>query len=70
MKKPLKQLSCLKKRSDVTLKSSKYYNTTTKKQEKVDFYDYFDHLERFGFEWEEVQLQFKYSIKLCHDKKN
>ena len=26
-------------------------------------------LERFGFEWEEVQLQFKYSVKLSDDKK-
>ena len=58
-----------KKRSDVAVKSFKYYDTTTKKQETVDFYDYFHHLERFSFEWEEVQLQFKYSVKLSNDKK-
>ena len=40
-----------------------------KKQETVDFYDYFDHFERFSFEWEEVQLQFRYSVKLFDDKK-
>ena len=57
-----------KNRSDVAVKSFKYYDTTTKKQETIDFYDYFDHLERFGFEWEEVQLQFKYSVKLSDDK--
>ena len=40
-----------------------------KKQETVDFYDYCDHLERLSFEWEEVQLQFRYSVKLSDDKK-
>ena len=39
MKKPLKQLSLLKKTSDVAVKSFKYYDTTTRKQETVDFYD-------------------------------
>ena len=58
-----------KKRSDVAVRSFKDYDTATKKQETVDFYDYFDHLERFGFEWEEAQLQFKYSVKLSDDKK-
>ena len=58
-----------KKRSDVAVRSFKDYDTATKKQETVDFYDYFDHLERFGFEWEEVQLHFKYSVKLSDDKK-
>ena len=53
----------------MAVKSFKYYDTTTKKQETVDYYDYFDHLERFSFEWKEVQLQFKYSVKLSDDKK-
>ena len=53
----------------MAVKSFKYYDTTTKKQETVDFYDYFDHLERFGLEWEEVQLQVRYSLKLSNDKK-
>ena len=53
----------------MAIKSFKYYDTTTKKQETVDFYVYFDHLERFGFEWEEVQLQFKCSVKLSNAKK-
>ena len=44
-----------------------YYDATTKKQEIVYFYDYFDHLERFGFELEEVQLQ--YFVKLSDNKK-
>ena len=69
MNKPLKQLSHLQKRSDVAVKSFKYYDTTTKKQETVEFYDYFYHSERFSFEWEEVNLQFKYSVKLSDDKK-
>ena len=58
-----------KKRRGVAVKSFKYYDTTTKKQETVDFYDYFDHLERFGLEWEEAQLQVRYSVKLSNDKK-
>ena len=64
-----KTITSFKKRSDVAVRSFKDYDTATKKQETVDFYDYFDHLERFGFEWEEVQLQFKYSVKLSDDKK-
>ena len=51
------------------VKSFNYNDTTTKEQETVDFYDYFEHLERFGFEWEEVPLQFKYFVKFSDDKK-
>ena len=64
----MKQLSRLKKRSDMAV-NFKYNDTTTKEQETVDFYNYFEYLERFGFEWEEVPLQFKYSVKLSDDKK-
>ena len=39
------------------------------KSKKQLIHDYFDHLERFGFKWKEVQLQFKYSVKLSNDKK-
>ena len=26
-----------------------FYNTSTKKQEEIEFYDYMTHLEKFGF---------------------
>ena len=39
------------------------------KNKKQLIYDYFDHLERFRFKWDKVQLQFKYSVKLSNDKK-
>ena len=59
-----------KKRTDVLIKSFQYYNTTTKKQETMEFYDYYDHLERFGFTWKNDQLEFEYSVKLSPVKKN
>ena len=40
-----------------------------KKQEKIEFYDYYDHLVRFGFTWKNDQLEFEYSVKLSADKK-
>ena len=46
-----------------------YYNTTAKKQEEVEFYDYFLHLEKFGFEWQDASIEFKYSVELSTNKK-
>ena len=37
------------KRKGVLINGFKYYNTTTKKQETIEFYDYFYRLEKFGF---------------------
>ena len=45
-----------------------YYNTTTKKQE-VESYDYFLHLEKFGFEWQDASIEFKYSVELSTNNK-
>ena len=47
-----------------------FYNTTTKKQEKVEFYNHMLHLEKFGFQWEETNLEFRYSIEMSTDKRN
>ena len=44
------------------------YNTTTKEQEEVEFYNYMLHL-RNGFGWEDNSLEFKYSVWLETDKK-
>ena len=58
-----------KKRTGVLINGFQYYDTTTKKQETIEFYDYYDHLERFGFTWKNDQLEFEYSVKLSGDKK-
>ena len=46
-----------------------YYKTTTRKDEAVKFYDYMQHLEKFGFTWENSAIEFKYSVELSTDKK-
>ena len=46
-----------------------YYDTTTQKEEKVEFHDYHYHLKNFGFTWEHKQLQLKYEITLSSDEK-
>ena len=46
-----------------------FYNTTTKKNEEIEFYNYFQHLQKFGFVWEYSQLDFRYSIELSKDQK-
>ena len=38
------------KRTDILLNGFQYYDTTTKKLETIAFYDYFYHLDKFGFE--------------------
>ena len=58
-----------KESSKVPNQKLTYYNTTTKKQEEVEFYDYFLHLEKFGFEWQDASIEFKYSVELSTDKK-
>ena len=55
----------------------KYFSLQTKKTEEINFYNYHDHLEKFGFEWEIVgsavgiseTLEFKYTIAFSPDKK-
>ena len=58
-----------KERSKVPNQKLIYYNTTTKKQEELEFYDYSLHLENFGFEWQDASIEFKYSVELSTDKK-
>ena len=47
-----------------------FYNATTKKQEEVKFYNYMLHLEKYGFGWEDANLEFRYSVRLSTNKKN
>ena len=46
-----------------------FYNTTTKKNETVDFYNYQLHLEKFGLEWEDAELESLHTVKMFTDKK-
>ena len=46
-----------------------FYNTTTKKQQEVEFYNYMLHLEKYGFRWEDTSLEFKYSVRPSTNKK-
>ena len=40
-----------------------------KKNEEIEFYNYFNHLQKFGFVWEYPLLDFTYSIELSKDQK-
>ena len=46
-----------KKRTDVLVNSFQSYDTTTQKQETIEFYDYYYHL--ISFTWEHASLEFK-----------
>ena len=54
--------------SDIAPIKLTFYNTTTKKQENLQFYDYIQHLEKYGLVWEYSALEFKYSIEFSKDK--
>ena len=58
-----------KTKSEVPPIKITFYNTTTKKQEEVEFYNYMLHLEKYGLRWEDTSLQFKYSVRPSTDKK-
>ena len=45
------------KRTDVLINGFEYYDTTTQKQETTEFYDYYYHLEIFGFTWEHASIE-------------
>ena len=47
-----------------------YFNTTTENNENIVFYNYYEHLRKFGFEWENDKLDYKYTTKLSKDEKN
>ena len=67
--KNMQLLACLLTKTSSNQKLT-YYNTTTKKQEEVEFYDYFLHLEKFGLKWQDASIEFKYSVELSTNKKN
>ena len=45
-----------------------FYNTTTKKQEEVEFYNYSLRLEKCGFLWRDASLEFWYHVIPSTDK--
>ena len=57
------------KRTDVLINGFQYYDTTTQKQETIEFHDYYHHLKNFGFTWEHAPLELKYGIILSADEK-
>ena len=58
-----------KKRMDVLINGFQYYDTTTQKQETIEFYDYYYHLKNVGFTWEHGPLEFKYEITVSTNEK-
>ena len=46
-----------------------FFNTTTKKQEEIEFYNYSLYLEKPGFRWRDVSLGMWYSVVPSTDKK-
>ena len=57
------------KRTDVLINGFQNCDTTTQKQEIIEFYDYYYHLKNFGFMWEHAPLELKYEITLSADEK-
>ena len=54
-----------KTKSEIPPMQLTFYNTTTKIQEEVEFYNYMLHLEKYGLGWEDSSLEFKYLVD-CH----
>ena len=60
-----------KNESDLPRIKLTYYNFSTEKNENFIVYDYIEHLKRFGFEWIQKDLGFRYEVKINNsDKKN
>ena len=51
-----------KTKSEIPPMQLTFYNTTTKIQEEVEFYNYMLHLEKYGLGWEDSSLEFKYLV--------
>ena len=56
--------------SDIApIKSTFYNTTTTKKQKNVEFYNYIQYLEKFGFVWEYSALDLNILLNFLRIKK-
>ena len=60
-----------KKKSETDCSTIKlvFYNKKTKKNEDTLFYNYYEHLKKFGFEWENTAIDFKFLLNLSNDEK-
>ena len=68
--KNIQELSSNKKKRKFAVKSLEFYNTKTKKKEKVSIYSQFKELEIFGLKFEkENGIVYKYTINLIEDTK-
>ena len=47
-----------------------FHNTKTENNEDILFYNYYEHLQKIGFEWENMAIDFKFSLKLSKDEKS
>ena len=45
-----------------------FCNTTAKKQQNVEFYNYVQHFRKYGLAWEHSAFEFKYSVEFSKDK--
>ena len=58
------------KASDIPTIKLTFCNTTiTTKKENVEFYNYMEHLEKYGFLWKDSALELRYSVEFSRDKK-
>ena len=66
----MEKLIPFKRRSskEVSFIEYTFYNTTTKKHETADFYNYQLHLEQFGFDWADAELESLYRQEKTNEK--
>ena len=51
-----------KTRTDILTARYTCFDTTTNKNETIEFYDYYDHLKNFGFKWENETVQYEITL--------
>ena len=55
--------------TELPLTKYTYFNTTSKRKEDFFVYDYINHLEKYGFNWENSAIGLKYFIKIIGTNK-
>ena len=48
---------------------AKEYKTKTENNEDNLFYSYYEHLKKFAFKWENIAIDFKFSLNLSKNEK-
>ena len=46
-----------------------FFQHNNQKNEEIVFYNYYKHFKKFGFEWENTTIEFKFSIEVSKDEK-